>query len=231
MIYLATGWTNARSSTPSNTRHQVGASTRPDKTGKATSLVGVRGPVDRLPDTTRFPSRSNIVSRIRLRSPAARSNCRTCYPRNCTSHYFCIALPANTSRQHPFNDSSLPLLRFPNNASWVQMILCLTCGQQWGGFGTKFGGTVSQSRQWGSRTSRPKSVGHSIVKHSVLPPSVHVQNEMHSSYHSAPTLYVLPMWLHEPLSVVLSEMFVLITSAGRKTCSAGPARAPSVTRT
>lgn len=106
-----------------------------------------------------------------------------------------------------------------------------TCGQQCGGFGEKFGGTVSQSKQWGSKTSRPKSVGHSIVMHSVFPPSAHMQNEMHSSYHSAPTLYVFPLWLQEPLSAILSEMFVLITSAGRTTCRAAPVRVPSVTRT
>ena len=68
-----------------------------------------------------------------------------------------------------------------------------TWGQHRGAFGTKFAGTVSQSKQLGSNRSSPKSVGHSIVAHSDLPPSVQIQKEIHSSYHSAPTLYDFPL--------------------------------------
>lgn len=67
----------------------------------------------------------------------------------------------------------------PQSLFWNFSILYEKCvstcsGQQYGGDGLKSGGCVSHSTQLGSNTSKPKSVGHSMVAH-CTPLSVHAQ--------------------------------------------------------
>lgn len=62
---------------------------------------------------------------------------------------------------------------------------CTLSGQQFGGFGTKSAGWVSQCKHWGSKTSRPKSVGHSIGAHST-PVLSQMQYASQPSWNSSP---------------------------------------------
>jgi hypothetical protein len=80
---------------------------------------------------------------------------------------------------------------------WKVPLLYETCistcsGQQYGGEGLKSGGCVSHSTQLGSKTSKPKSVGHSMVAH-CTPLSVHAQYASQPSWNSSPETYRWPL--------------------------------------